>query len=167
MICLCLYGAAAARMSPYSSLITPKVDIKTTSEPVAKISSKWHFGVSGCIQTYVIMVYQAPFCAFPHGWFGPVSISWWRHQMETFSALLAICAGKSPVSGEFPIQRPVTRSFDIFFDLRLNKRLSKQSWSWWFETPSCPLWRQCNVKTVCPGMEIPTIKVRRETVFSL
>ena len=64
--------------------------------------------------------------------------------METFSALLAICAGNSPVSGEFPAQRPVTRSFDIFFGLRLNKRLSKQSWGWWFETLSCPLWRQCN-----------------------
>ena len=44
--------------------------------------------------------------------------------METFSALLAICAGNSPVPGEFPSQRPVTRSFDVFFDLRLNKRLS-------------------------------------------
>ena len=46
--------------------------------------------------------------------------------METFSALLAICAGNSPVPGEFPTQRPVTRSFDVFFDLRPNKRLSKQ-----------------------------------------
>ena len=53
--------------------------------------------------------------------------AWWRHQMETFSALLAIFAGNSPVSGEFPAQRPVTRSFDIFFDLHLNKRLSKQA----------------------------------------
>ena len=41
--------------------------------------------------------------------------------METFSALLAICAGNSPVTGEFPAQRPVTRSFDVFFDLCLNK----------------------------------------------
>ena len=49
---------------------------------------------------------------------------WWRHQLETFSALLASCAGNSPVSGEFPAQKPVTRSFDVFFDLRLNKRLS-------------------------------------------
>ena len=39
--------------------------------------------------------------------------------METFSALLAICAGNSPVPGEFPAQRPVTRSFYDFFDLRL------------------------------------------------
>ena len=69
----------------------------------------------------------------------------WRHQMETFSALLAICADNSPVTDEFPAQRPVTRSFDIFFDLRLNKRLSKQSWGWWFETPSRPLLRHCNV----------------------
>ena len=52
----------------------------------------------------------------------------WRHQMETFSALLAICAGNSPVTGEFPAQRTVTRSFGVFFDLRLNKWLSKQSW---------------------------------------
>ena len=43
--------------------------------------------------------------------------------MEAFSALLAICAGNSPVPGEFHTQRPVTRSFDVFFDLRLNKRL--------------------------------------------
>ena len=47
-------------------------------------------------------------------------------------------------TGEFPTQKPVTRSFDVFFDLRLNKRLSKQSWGWWFETPSWSLWRQCN-----------------------
>ena len=46
--------------------------------------------------------------------------------------------------GEFPTQRPVTRSFDVFFDLRTNKRLSKQWWGWWFETQSCPLWRHRN-----------------------
>ena len=69
--------------------------------------------------------------------------TWWRHQMETFSALLAICAGNSPVPGEFPTQRPVTRSFDVCY-LRLNKRLSKQWWGWWFETLSRPLWRHRN-----------------------
>ena len=58
--------------------------------------------------------------------------------METFSVLLAIYAGNSPVPGEFPVQRPVTRSFDVFFDLRLNKQLSKQSWGWWFEMLSRP-----------------------------
>ena len=64
--------------------------------------------------------------------------------METFSALLALCVGNSPVTGEFPSQRPVIRSFDVFFDLCLNKRLSKQSRRWWFETPSRSLWRHCN-----------------------
>ena len=50
---------------------------------------------------------------------------WWRDQMETFSALLALCAGNSPVTGKFPAQRPVT---DFFFDLHPNnRRLSKQS----------------------------------------
>ena len=45
--------------------------------------------------------------------------SLWRHQIETFSALLALSVGNLPVTGEFPIQRQVTQSFDVFFDLRL------------------------------------------------
>ena len=48
------------------------------------------------------------------------------------------------VNGEFPAHRPVTRSVDVFYDLRLNKRLSKQPWGWWFEKPSLSLWRHCN-----------------------
>ena len=66
--------------------------------------------------------------------------------METFSALLAICAGNSPVPGEFLAQRPVTRNFDVFFDLRLNKRLSKQSRGRWFETQSRSLWHHSNAQ---------------------
>ena len=64
--------------------------------------------------------------------------------METFSTLLALCVGNSPVTGEFPSQRPMTRSFDDFFDLHRNKRLSKQLTRRWFETPSRSLWRHCN-----------------------
>ena len=78
-------------------------------------------------------------------WVFGTDISWWRHQMETFTALLAICARNSTVPGEFPAQRPVTRRFDIYFDLRPNKRLSKQSWGWWLGIPSRPLWRHRNV----------------------
>ena len=70
--------------------------------------------------------------------------AWWRHQMEAFSALLAICAGIHPVPGEYPTQRPVTRSLDVFFDPRLDKRLSKQSRGWWFEAPATSLWRHYN-----------------------
>ena len=69
--------------------------------------------------------------------------------METFSALLALCAGNSPVPGGFPSQRPVARSFEVFFDLRLNKRLSKQSWGWWFETTPHPLRRHSNEVLTC------------------
>ena len=70
--------------------------------------------------------------------------TWWCRQMRAFSALLAICAGNSPVTGEFPSQRPVTRTFDVFFDLHLYKQMSKHSWRWWLETPSGSLWRHCN-----------------------
>ena len=82
-------------------------------------------------------------------------ITWWRHQMETFSTLLAFCAGNSPVTGEFPAQRPVTQSFDVFFDLRLNTRLSKQSWDWCYETLPRSLWRHCNKR--CPRIQLPTL----------
>ena len=55
--------------------------------------------------------------------------------------IFRVIVGEFTGPGEFPTQRPVTRSFDVFFDLRLNKRLSKQPWGWWFEVPSWSLWR--------------------------
>ena len=61
-----------------------------------------------------------------------------------------ICAGNSSVAGEFRAQWPVTRNFDVFFDLCLNIRLSKQSWGWWFETQSRPLWRHSAVYATKP-----------------
>ena len=70
-------------------------------------------------------------------------LPWWRHQMETFSALLALCGiYRSPVNS--PHKGQWRGALIFFFDLRLNKRLSKQSWGWWFETPPCSLWRHCN-----------------------
>ena len=71
-------------------------------------------------------------------------ITWWRRQVEIFSALLAFCAGNSPVPGEFPSQRPVTRSFDIFVHLCLDQHLNKPWRRRWFETPSRSFWRHCN-----------------------
>ena len=87
------------------------------------------------INTIFAMVMQFSFS-------NPFQIAWWRHQVETFSALLAICAGNSLITVEFPVQRPVTLCFEVFFALRLYKRLSKQSWGWWFETASRSLWRE-------------------------
>ena len=62
-------------------------------------------------------------------------ITWWRHEMETFSALLDLCAGNFPHRGQWR---------GAFFDLRLSKRLNKESRRRWFETPSRSLWRHCN-----------------------
>ena len=56
-----------------------------------------------------------------------------------------------PLCGEFTGSRWIPRTkasdaelFDVFFNLCLNKRLSKQLPGWWFETPLWSLWRQCN-----------------------
>ena len=95
-------------------------------------------------QKIVLNVNMAMLVLSSKSWSKLSTNMWWCHQMETFSALLATGAGNSPGPGEFPTQRPVTRSFDVFFDLRPNKRLGKQSWGWWFEMPSRPLWRHRN-----------------------
>ena len=76
--------------------------------------------------------------------------------METFSALLVLCEGNSPDTDEFPWQKPVKRSFDVFSDLRLNKQLSKQSRRQWFETPPRPLWSHCNAFGVKP-LPVPLV----------
>ena len=64
--------------------------------------------------------------------------------METISTLLDLCVGNSPIAGCFPPQRPVTRSLDVFVDLRLNKRVRKHSTRRWFEIPLRSLWCHCN-----------------------
>ena len=97
---------------------------------------------------------------------GRWNFSWWRHRMETFSALLAICMGNSSVTGEFPVQRPVTWSFDVFFDLGLNERLSKQSWGWWFEMPSPPLWHHSNISINIAPHWIVQIMAKKVLIFS-
>ena len=65
--------------------------------------------------------------------------------------------------GEFPTQRPVTRSFDVFFDLHLNKRLSKHSWGWWFETLSWSLWRHHNC---CQSISIISLIIWNSSIYS-
>ena len=69
--------------------------------------------------------------------------------METWSASLVLCEGNPWISDGFPSQKTVTQSFDVFFDLRLDKQLNKRLRSWWFETPSHPLWRHCNEVMIC------------------
>ena len=91
-----------------------------------------------------------------------LGISWWHHLMETKSALLVLCAGNSPVTSGFLSQRSVRRSFDAFFELHLNKRLSKQSWGWWFETPLCSSWRHCHITNIVTLFS--TVRCRHNTV---
>ena len=72
--------------------------------------------------------------------------------------------------GEFPTQSPVTRSFDVSFDLRLYKRLSKQPWGWWFETLSWSLWRHTDENHVCYSWDVfvcPLTAGITQTVFFL
>ena len=69
------------------------------------------------------------------------------------SALLALCEGNPPVTGGFPSQRSVTRSFHTFFDVRLKRMLSKQPRCWWFEAPLHISWRHCFV-TKCANIEL-------------
>ena len=73
---------------------------------------------------------------------------WWYSKMTSsngniFRVTDPLC-GEFTAPGEFSAQRPVTRIFDVFIDLCLNKRLSKQPWGWWFETPAWSLWRHRN-----------------------
>ena len=66
-------------------------------------------------------------------------------------------------TSEFSTQRPVTQSFDVFFDLRLNKQLNKQ-WGWWFGMTSRPLWRDCNVLVTELGYLLSTTWIHSDSV---
>ena len=81
---------------------------------------------------------------------------------ENISCVTGPLCGEVTGPREFLTQRPVTRNFDVFFDLRLNKRLSKQPWGCWFETPSWSLWRQCNDDS----MNLPVWTLWRPRGFS-
>ena len=108
----------------------------------------------------LLHVVQHSYIAFHPAFLYQLRIGWWYQVRQKkgktgsfnmmtssngniFRVTVPLC-GEFTGPGDFPTQRPVTRSFDIFFDLRMNKRLSKQPWGWWFEMASWSLWRQCN-----------------------
>ena len=70
-------------------------------------------------------------------------ITWWHHQMEAFSVLLALCVRNPPITGGFPSESPMTRSFDVFFGVRLNKRLNKQLIHLWFQKVATVYAKRC------------------------
>ena len=94
---------------------------------------------------------------FPR-WWALSPLSTWSMMTSSNGNIFRVTGplcGEFTGPGEFPAQRPVTQSFDVFFDLRLNKRLSEQSWGWWFETQSGSLWRHCN-----DGWQLPWRNIR-------
>ena len=126
----CMYPLSLFVLKYYTVLLRYITDSKFRFEICIEQSQQ------SCIQACIIFEGGREFGRQTVSFFVVVGLifswPWWRHQMEIFSALLALCAGNSPATGEFPSQRPVTRSSDVFFDLRPNKRLSKQWWGWWF-----------------------------------
>ena len=103
--------------SPHKWPVTRKkknfYDVITMNASINILTSERYF--KNTKRPFAHVVYIKGVRHLPEIWYAATPI-WWRHQMETFSALLALCVGNSPV----------TRSFDVFFDLRLNKRLNKQ-----------------------------------------
>ena len=96
-----------------------------------------HISTGGALTSHFMEGHSSPTTIFP--------VFMMTSSNGNMFRITGFCAGNWPVTSEFPSHRPVTRSFDVFFDLCLNKQLSKQSRRLWFETPSCSLWRYCNV----------------------
>ena len=105
-----------------------------------------HWGNGLLHETIKLLFLEQVFVYFslvePNGIIHTSMLSWWHHQMEPIFCVTGPLCWNSPVNS---LTKASYRSFDVFFDLRLNKRLSKQLWGWSFETPSHPLWHYCNV----------------------
>ena len=133
--------AAACRIEPETHIMWNKVPQKDIQTDRCLLFVLWFvlcYLSCGLIQVNFTHILQDHFCHW-HLFYHDDVIKW-KHFPRNWPFV-----GGIHRSGEFPTQMPVTRSFDVFFDLRLNKRLSKQPWGWWFEMPSWSLWRQCNV----------------------
>ena len=120
----------------------------TIPEILSCVCFHYHPFLLKLIYSLIVIIFFCHMRQYIHWTYSIWRCTWWRHQMETFSALLALCDRNPVVTCGFPSQRPVTWSFDIFFDLRLNKRLSKRSSRRWCETPLRLLWRHCNDRSV-------------------
>ena len=126
-------------------------ECSVTVPGVANTISKKLFFIFTCELTDYSTLDAQGILEIPQRWTKPevfnsfISSAWWRQQMETISALLDIYEGNPPVTDGFPSHRPVTRSFDVFFEKK--PRLSKQSRQMWFDTSSRSLWCHCNGST--------------------
>ena len=129
-ICKCVFLNEKFCISIWISLkFVPKGPIDNKSEALGTNFHQITFCLSGKGTRNVckysrdsrLLVFHLLACSSSH-----IPSTWWCHQIETFSTLLALCERNSLVTGEFPSQRPVTQSFDGFFDLHSKKQLNKQ-----------------------------------------
>ena len=137
--------------TPFTVLILPFIFIFQVRDTNFSCSHPWlnlrHEKQN--ISTIVEMIYSCKTISLPHSVIYLGRLNFANFMMTSSNGNIFCVTGH--LFGEFTghrwilAQRPVTRSFDVFCDLRLNKRLSKQSWCWWFGTQSRPLWRHCNV----------------------
>ena len=142
-MCFKLPNAASARKEVIS-----KDEIKFNHNPTKSLTVKKKRAIQNGQTPNIIGI--CPSCVYM-ALFEPSQIllhtqmdsPWWHHQMETFSASLVLCAGNSPVTGEFPCKGHWRGALMISLICTLNKRLIKHSWGWWFEASLCPLWRHC------------------------
>ena len=119
-----------------------------------KVAEKGCLSKFGSLLGWVLCYWRVIFPPCTH------SMTWWSHQMETFSVVLGLCERNPSAIGGFPTQRPATWSFDVFFELRLNRRLSKESRRRWFEMPLHSLWRHCNDSlSLCYQLEEAFIQI--------
>ena len=142
----------------YSSML-PYFQWDTSEHDFVKFKSKYNtflsgkFPWNGCLQNghyFIIMVCILLTLRWAYDY-----VSKWKHFPCDWPFVRGI------VTDGFPSQRPVTRSFDVYFDLRLNKRLSKQIRRRWCETPSYTLWRHCKAHIRIPGTVFKTSRFIR------
>ena len=138
LIKLNLWHLQNVAMAPEFTLNCPVETVQLCLSNIPNSTHLWN--VMKCILLLVLWPLLQK--DIPQSTFGHDDVIKWKQ----FPRYWPFVRGNSPVTGEFSSQRPVTRNFDVFFDLHLNKRLSKQSRRRWLEMPSCSLWRHGSVQ---------------------
>ena len=139
-------GSVTRKMFPFDALLMPQWIHKIHLPTFSRVASL-------ALDLNTTKHSKARIVNIIHGTYS----TWWRHQMETFPRYWPFIGGIHLSQVDFfPHKKPVTWSFDVFFALRLNKRLGKQSRRWWFEASSCALWRHCKHPDPYPVTIVPT-----------
>ena len=118
-------------------------------DTLSPVVIKMHYTFHG----YVIALNAIPLWYISHHiWYAWHSIYMMTSSNGSIFRVTGHLCGEFTGARGIPSKGLVTRSFDVFFDMRLNQRLSKQWWGWWFETLPRPLWRHCNKVNLCSAV---------------